>query len=134
MSTYKEPQMGDPRYISHRRHESDKHMAVGIAVSVGLIALGAGGKGLVERMQAKEDSGEPAITKTYTVQAGDTEWGLAERIAPNTDPRKTIYELDKIIPEDAAHQGHMIQPGDEIKYSADGKVIAYEPVGSSVSG
>lgn len=59
------------------------------------------------------------------VQPGDTQWTIAERIAPNTDPRKTIYEMEEKTADDEAHAGAMVQPGDKVVYSSDGTVIDY---------
>lgn len=110
------------------RFKSNRNTLIGI---VAAIALGGTIQGYDNDKKEDNTNGR---TNTYIVQPGDTEWSLAEKIAPQTDPRKTIYEMDEIIPEDDLHQGHMIQPGDEVKYTSDGKVVSYEPVGSSASG
>jgi LysM repeat protein len=46
---------------------------------------------------------------SYTVQQNDTLWKIAKEIRPDQDPRKTVYQIQKI--NDITP---VIQPGQEI--------------------
>jgi len=41
-------------------------------------------------------SGHVAAPRTVTVQAGETLWGLAARIAPHADPRLVVAEIERL--------------------------------------
>lgn len=74
---------------------------------------------------ASAERGSSGPTQITEVQPGDTQWTIAERIAPNTDPRKTIYDMEKKTADDEAHAGAMVQPGDKVVHTADGSVVDY---------
>jgi hypothetical protein len=53
-------------------------------------------------------SDEPvAERRTHVVQAGETLWGLAKVHAPNEDPRRFVFEVQRLNDLD----GVLIQPG-----------------------
>lgn len=71
---------------------------------------------------------DPALA--YRIEAGDTEWKLAQQIAPNKDPREVVYDIDKVLPHDASHANHTLQPGDVIGYTASGQIKSYDEANS----
>ena len=40
-----------------------------------------------------DESPQPITSSVYVVQPGDTLWSIAERVAPDTDPRPVVAEL-----------------------------------------
>lgn len=48
--------------------------------------------------------------ETYVVQQGDTLWEISKQVNPGQDPRKTVYEIQKL--NDGITP--VIQPGQEI--------------------
>ncbi len=38
-------------------------------------------------------AGGPAVSSTWVVQPGETLWVIAERVAPDTDPRETVARI-----------------------------------------
>jgi len=39
---------------------------------------------------------KPAAPRTITVQAGETLWGVAARIAPHVDPRLVVAQIEQL--------------------------------------
>jgi len=57
------------------------------------------------------DDGRATTTfETVEVGAGDTLWGIAEAIAPSSDPRDVIYEIMRLNGLDDA----VVQPGQQL--------------------
>jgi hypothetical protein len=81
--------------------------------------------GAVNNPFASAERGNSGPTQTTEVQPGDTQWTIAERIAPNSDPRETVYEMEQKTADDEAHAGAMVQPGDKVVHTADGTVVDY---------
>lgn len=46
--------------------------------------------------QASDTTSPRPTMQTITVAAGQTLWAIAENVAPNEDPRATIYAIQKI--------------------------------------
>jgi LysM repeat protein len=46
--------------------------------------------------QASDTTTPRATMQTVTVKAGQTLWTIAEKVAPNDDPRATIYAIQQI--------------------------------------
>ena len=68
--------------------------AVVLMALVALVFLGASVFGRATSRAGTEDVG-PA-TRAITVQAGETLWGIAVEVAPETDPRATIERLREL--------------------------------------
>lgn len=67
-----------------------------LALSGGLIALSAPGI-------AEASSRPTAAPQTVVVGSGDSLWTIAERIAPNVDPRETVAALQRANDLHGAH-------------------------------
>jgi nucleoid-associated protein YgaU len=59
--------------------------------------------------------------KVYTTQPGDTEWTLAQRAYPDSDPRDVIGLINS---QESAQErkDHTLQPGDKIYFASDSKL------------
>jgi len=106
--------------------------SLAIASVLGLLAVGIGGtiKGVKENLRLRNESFDGGLAQihTYIVKPGDTEWDLAKLIRPNSDARDMVAKIDHLLPPDAAHANHNLQPGDKIVYS-EGNVLEYaEPI------
>lgn len=78
----------------------------------GVIAWGAisGGSAL-----ATHESGAPAGSfRVETAYAGDTLWSIAERVAPNADPRDVVAEIKRLN----ALSSSQLTPGQELAIPA----------------
>jgi len=82
-------------------------LLVALPVVVALaVALLAGGTAL-----ASHDDGAPVGTfETVTVQAGDSLWSIAEKVAPAADPRDVVDALARLN----ALDGVVLQTGQEL--------------------
>ena len=92
-----------------------------LIATLAALAIGGGVQGL-----SNHNKGGPSKTLTYEVRPGDTEWSLANKVSPNGDTRETVYNLDQKLPNDPAHADHLVQPGDTLTYTSDGKIVSYE--------
>ncbi|RXZ48099.1 LysM peptidoglycan-binding domain-containing protein [Agromyces binzhouensis] len=80
-----------------------------LGVLVGVLSSGGAVAGI--------DGGASAMTfETVEVGAGDTLWGIAETIAPSSDPRDVIYEIMRLNGLDDA----VVQPGQQLVLPAVG--------------
>lgn len=71
-----------------------------VAAAVGIASLGnpaAAGRG-----------GQVADSVVITVMPGDTLWGIARGLAPDSDPRSLVYELSALVGRGP------LQPGQEL--------------------
>lgn len=62
-----------------------------LALLAGL-ALGFG----APRLGAAERNSPSASVEVHVVSNGDTLWGLAGRLAPGEDPRRFVYEVQRL--------------------------------------
>jgi LysM repeat protein len=61
-----------------------------------LAALLAGGATLGHAPSQASGRTHPVQPRTITVQAGDTLWTVAERIAPQVDPRLVVAQIQRL--------------------------------------
>jgi hypothetical protein len=92
-----------------------------VAAAAAALVLGAT---LVGKEITRDVGYSQGPEETYIIKSGDTEWGLAGKINSNIDPREVVAEIDKVLPSDAAHENHTLQPGDKVHYQ-DGKVTGF---------
>jgi Tfp pilus assembly protein FimV len=78
-----------------------------VLVAVALILL------LVPGLARGDGPDRAAARTTYTVQAGDTLWGIARRVAPGRDPREVVDQMVR----DNQLRGSL-QVGDELQVPA----------------
>jgi len=84
--------------------------AVGILVA---LALPWGGAGSHPLTAARPVLAGAALTPhtVYVVQPGDTMWGIAERLDPNSDPRAVVAALTAQVGADTLQPGeHLLLP------------------------
>lgn len=94
-----------------------------MAVAMGTLALV--GYGTLKAFENHGNIPTPEETHQHIVKPGETEWDLANLVRPNGDTRDTVYHIDQLLPPDAAHADHNVQPGDKITYSSDGSILSY---------
>lgn len=61
-----------------------------------VVAVGAGFLVGMARLPLWAAAAHPAPRVVHVVAPGETLWGLAEHYAPKEDPRRYIYDLDRI--------------------------------------
>lgn len=75
-----------------------------------VLLLGAFSLGRVASQAAPVDTAPPAALVQTTVQPGDTLWSLAQRIAPDNDPREVVRQIRSLN-----HlQGSTLQAGQQL--------------------
>jgi len=67
---------------------------------------GTGGRSLATPGAAR--AGPLVAGTTYVVRRGDTLWGIAERLAGNTDPRPLVARLEAQAGGDALQPGELL--------------------------
>jgi LysM domain len=67
-----------------------------MVVTLALVALSTGLLGLVQPQAFALGSDRGPATARITVRPGETLWAIADRVAPNTDPRSTIALLESM--------------------------------------
>ena len=72
----------------HRTHVRRRR----VTLTVAAVAVALGLTGPIARAVAGP-SLEPAARRTYVVRPGDTLWSIAGRVAPGTDPRRTVAAM-----------------------------------------
>jgi Tfp pilus assembly protein FimV len=79
-----------------------------VALSVAMIS---GGSALASR----EDGATATSFETVTVQAGDSLWAIAERVAPSADPRDVVAAFSRLNGLDAG----LVSAGQELAIPAE---------------
>jgi hypothetical protein len=77
-------------------------VALAALMSIGLLRMTQG------NAVGTDGSPHPIPRSAYIVQPGDTFWTIAERVAPNKDPRPIVDELQR------RHGGGDLQVGDHL--------------------
>lgn len=88
-----------------------------VAVFVGTLLFSAAFSGLSAQSGSSIAAPGPAVAgpvesvahPAYTVVAGDTLWGIAQRVAPGSDPRATVGEIREL---NGLSNGHVLGVGD----------------------
>lgn len=57
--------------------------------------------------------GHSKRTVTYTVQAGDTLWSIADKFDPTQDTRKVVYEMEQM--NHISDRTALVVPGESLK-------------------
>jgi nucleoid-associated protein YgaU len=97
-----------------------RRLVVAILAVMALAVAVAGGRAVLGTLQPNPpgtgavSSLEPAAGPVVVVQAGDTLWGIARRLAPGADVRPVVDQLA------AAHGTGPLQPGERL---AVGEVV-----------
>lgn len=66
-----------------------------VVLAVAVVLLGLALIGLARLSAPQTAASSPAAPRVVTVQAGDTLWSIATRVAPNTDPRAEVAQLQR---------------------------------------
>jgi hypothetical protein len=90
-------------------------LGTGVLLAVGLIPNGSDSKA----------SPDQKPVRAVTVQPGQTEWQVANQLFPDLDTRIGVENIEKALPDDAAHAGTLLQPGDHI--SREKGHVKYSP-------
>lgn len=103
-------------------------------VAIGAVALtGLGVAGQIKEANAPDT--RPRVA--YTVKPGDTLWGIAEKVEPDGDNRKTVYDLQGHVTPIDDKKDDFLQPGDIVDVPADsvlGKQIVASRQGQNDTG
>jgi LysM repeat protein len=67
-----------------------------LVVTLALVAASTGVLGLAQPQAFAIGRGDGPVTQRITVRPGETLWGIAERVAPDADPRATIARLESM--------------------------------------
>jgi hypothetical protein len=67
-----------------------------LVVTLALVAASTGVLGLAQPQAFAIGRGDGPVTERITVRPGETLWGIAERVAPDADPRSTIARLESM--------------------------------------
>jgi hypothetical protein len=67
-----------------------------LAVTLALVAVSTGLLGLAQPEAFAIGGGNGPATQRITVRPGETLWAIADRVAPNADPRSTIARLESM--------------------------------------
>jgi hypothetical protein len=94
-----------PGFIEKAVQKNRKSIALALGLAA-IYGIGEVGQGIASSHKA----GGP--DKTYLAKPYDTEWTIAEKAFPNSDPRPEVSKLDTQLPHDAVHANHTVQPGD----------------------
>jgi nucleoid-associated protein YgaU len=78
-----------------------------VVVLVAAVSLGAAWAGPLAGAMGRAGGPEPVAARSYVVRGGDTLWGIAERVAPEADPRSVV---DAIAAANAVDAGSLV-PG-----------------------
>jgi hypothetical protein len=67
-----------------------------LAVTLALVVVSTGLLGLVQPQAFALGRGDGPATQRITVHPGETLWAIADRVAPDADPRSTIAALESM--------------------------------------
>jgi hypothetical protein len=67
-----------------------------LAVTLALVAASTGVLGLAQPQAFALGRGDGPATQRITVRPGETLWAIADRVAPDADPRSTIARLESM--------------------------------------
>jgi nucleoid-associated protein YgaU len=67
-----------------------------LAVTLAMVAVSTGVLGLVQPQALALGRSDGPATMRITVRPGETLWAIADRVAPNADPRSTIARLESM--------------------------------------
>jgi hypothetical protein len=67
-----------------------------LVVTLALVAASTGVLGLAQPQAFAIGRSDGPVTERITVRPGETLWGIAERVAPDADPRSTIARLESM--------------------------------------
>jgi LysM domain len=67
-----------------------------LVATLALVAVSTGLLGLTQPEAFALGHGDGPATTRITVRPGETLWAIADRVAPNADPRSTIARLESI--------------------------------------
>jgi nucleoid-associated protein YgaU len=88
---------------THRQHPRRWHLADTLAWRARWALLALAAAGLLAFGYAREAVGSPLVTgsvpaasETVTVAPGDTLWGIASRLYPDSDARQKVYEIEQL--------------------------------------
>jgi hypothetical protein len=67
-----------------------------LVVTLALVAVSTGVLGLAQPQAFALGRGDGPSTQRITVRPGETLWAIADRVAPDADPRSTIARLESM--------------------------------------
>jgi hypothetical protein len=67
-----------------------------LVVTLALVAVSTGVLGLAQPQAFALGRGDGPATQRITVRPGETLWAIADRVAPDADPRSTIARLESM--------------------------------------
>jgi hypothetical protein len=67
-----------------------------LVVTLALVAVSTGVLGLAQPQAFALGRGDGSATQRITVRPGETLWAIADRVAPDADPRSTIARLESM--------------------------------------
>jgi LysM domain len=67
-----------------------------VALVMAALTLAAGLGGRVASALTPTPAGDPRAARAYVVRDGDTLWAIATMLEPETDPRVTVDEIERL--------------------------------------
>ena len=89
------PSAYDRRRASRAQLRLRRTVALLILATVALVAVFVLGRSS-SNAAAPVEGQKASAPVTYTVQPGDTLWGIAAKVAPKSDPRQTVHLLREL--------------------------------------
>lgn len=84
----------DHHRVMHRTYVRRRRTVAIVGTALIAVLLSPLAAGAVRRGEAPA----PPAQQVVVVQAGDTLWSIAQRVAPEADPRATIAEIERVNP------------------------------------